>query len=60
MSIVNNDISYENEHVLVVDDEDIVREPISAMLRTWVSKLIPLRAVMKRLKNSKQNPIVFC
>ena len=28
----NNDISYENEHVLVVDDEDIVREPISAML----------------------------
>ena len=32
MSMNNNDISYENEHVLVVDDEDIVREPISAML----------------------------
>jgi len=33
MSMANNDISYENEHVLVVDDEDIVREPISAMLQ---------------------------
>jgi len=33
MPIENDDISYENEHVLVVDDEDIVREPISAMLR---------------------------
>jgi diguanylate cyclase (GGDEF)-like protein len=32
MAVNNNDISYENENVLVVDDEDIVREPISAML----------------------------
>jgi two-component system cell cycle response regulator len=33
MASVTNEISYEKEHVLVVDDEDIVREPISAMLR---------------------------
>jgi diguanylate cyclase (GGDEF)-like protein len=32
MSKINNDISYKNEHVLVVDDEEIVREPIVAML----------------------------
>ena len=33
MSTQIEDISYENEHVLVVDDEKIVREPISSMLR---------------------------
>ncbi|MCG6879747.1 MAG: diguanylate cyclase [Deltaproteobacteria bacterium] len=33
MSTVIEDISYEKEHVLVVDDEEIVREPISSMLR---------------------------
>ena len=33
MSTQIEDISYEDEHVLVVDDEKIVREPISAMLR---------------------------
>ena len=33
MPMANNDITYENEHVLVVDDEDIVREPICAMLQ---------------------------
>ena len=33
MTMGNNDISYEKEHVLVVDDEDIVREPICAMLQ---------------------------
>ena len=32
MSETNNDISYKDEHVLVVDDEEIVREPITAML----------------------------
>jgi len=32
MSKTDNDISYKNEHVLVVDDEEIVREPIVAML----------------------------
>ncbi len=33
MSVTNGDISFQNEHVLVVDDEEIVREPISSMLR---------------------------
>ncbi len=33
MTATIDDISYENEYVLVVDDEEIVREPVSAMLR---------------------------
>ncbi len=60
MSKINNDISYKNEHVLVVDDEDIVREPVTAMLRHLGFKVDTAQSGDEALKKIKQIPTVFC
>lgn len=59
MSMNNNDISYENEHVLVVDDEDIVREPISAMLLHLGFKVDTAGSGHEALENFKENSYSF-
>ena len=59
MSIKNNDISYENEHVLVVDDEDIVREPITAMLQHLGFKVDSAGSGNEALEKFKENSYTF-
>lgn len=59
MSINNNDISYENEHVLVVDDEDIVREPITAMLQHLGFKVDSAGSGNEALEKFKENSYTF-
>jgi len=59
MSKINNDISYKNEHVLVVDDEDIVREPVTAMLRHLGFKVDTAESGDEALKKFKTNSYSF-
>ena len=59
MSMNNNDISYESEHVLVVDDEDIVREPISAMLQHLGFKVDTAASGDEALEKFKKNSYSF-
>ncbi len=59
MSMNNNDISYKNEHVLVVDDEDIVREPISAMLQYLGFKVDTAASGDEALETFKENSYSF-
>ncbi len=56
---MNNDISYKNEHVLVVDDEDIVREPISAMLQYLGFKVDTAASGDEALEKFKENSYSF-
>jgi diguanylate cyclase (GGDEF)-like protein len=55
----NNDISYKNEHVLLVDDEDIVREPISAMLQYLGFKVDTAASGDEALEKFKENSYSF-
>jgi two-component system cell cycle response regulator len=59
MASVNNDISYEKEYVLVVDDEDIVREPISAMLRHLGFKVDTAKSGDEALEKFKSASFTF-
>ncbi len=59
MPVANEDISYENERVLVVDDEDIVREPISAMLQHLGFKVDTAENGDEALEKFKKNPYTF-
>lgn len=59
MSMNINDISYGNEHVLVVDDEDIVREPISAMLEYLGFKVDTAESGDEALEKFKGNSYSF-
>ena len=59
MSMNNNDISYASEHVLVVDDEDIVREPISAMLQHLGFKVDTAASGDEALEKFKKNSYSF-
>jgi diguanylate cyclase (GGDEF)-like protein len=59
MSMNNNDVSYEDEHVLVVDDEDIVREPISAMLQHLGFKVDTAASGDEAIEKFKKNAYSF-
>ena len=59
MPVANEDISYEEERVLVVDDEDIVREPISAMLQHLGFKVDTAESGDEALEKFKKNPYSF-
>jgi len=57
--MANEDISYEDEYVLVVDDEDIVREPISAMLKHLGFKVDTAVNGNEALEKFEKNPYTF-
>ena len=59
MSKTNNDISYKDEHVLVVDDEEIVREPITAMLQHLGFKVDTAETGDEALEKFKTNSYSF-
>ena len=59
MSKTNNDISYKNEQVLVVDDEDIVREPVTAMLLHLGFKVDTAQSGDEALEKFKTNSYSF-
>lgn len=58
-SMNNTEISYGNEHVLVVDDEEIVREPISAMLLHLGFKVDNAASGREAIEKFKENSYTF-
>ncbi len=59
MSKASEDISYEDESVLVVDDEDIVREPISEILQHLGFKVDTAASGDEALEKFKEIPYTF-
>lgn len=57
--MANEDIPYEDESVLVVDDEDIVREPVSAMLQHLGFKVDTAASGDEALEKFKKMPYTF-